>query len=277
MKLKKLAACLIAAILLISSLSVAFAAREGSLLITVTDEADDPVANFKLGLCKVAESDGVLFTEYSPSGISASSMRNEKNNARNAKKLLPFAKQMGGDVRITDVNGNAGYDQLSEGIYLVFAPEGQGYIFTPFLVYMPTIIGGVEHYELLSEPKVEDETTTPPGGGGGIEPTPTPTPTPGDEPTPSPTPTPGDEPEPSDPPAGPTPPGGGEGGEGGEDPNVPTPPGGGGEGGEGGEDPYIPTLPLTGVERRPIWILLGLGGALIIAGVLQLCIRRKTA
>ena len=108
------------------------------------------------------------------------------------------------------------------------------------------------------------------GGGGGTEPTPTPTP--GGEPTPS--------PEPSNP-VDPTPPGGGGGEEVGDDePGTPGAPGGGGEGGESDDEagaPGRPVLPLTGVERRPIWILLGLGIALIIVGVFQLGRRREEA
>ena len=37
-----------------------------------------------------------------------------------------------------------------------------------------------------------------------------------------------------------------------------------------------PVLPLTGVERRPMWVLLGFGCALVAAGVLQLCVRRRS-
>lgn len=280
-KLKKIAVCLFAALLLISSLSVAFAARTGSLCVIVTDEDDIPVPDFTVVLCKVSNPDGILFTEFSPAGISASSLLNEKNNAKNAKKLRRYADNVSGEVRITDHMGSVGYEDLSEGVYLVYSPAGQGCIFTPFLVYMPTMIGDEAHYDLISTPKVEDEGGTPPGGGGGggedpvptPTPTTTPTPTPGDEPTPSPGPS--DPVDPSDPPVGPTPPGGGGEG-GGEEPGTPGVPGGG-EGGEGEEEPGIPTLPLTGVERRPIWILLGLGVALIIVGVFQLGRRREKA
>lgn len=273
-KLKKSLVCLIAALFLISSLPAAFAARLGSLNVNVTDESDAPVPNFKVVLCKVAKPDGVLLTAFAASGITPTSLLDEKNNADNAKALLPYAVAAGGNDDVTDAAGTAHFSGLDKGIYIIYSPAGQGCIFDPFLLYMPTMIGGTAHYDVVSAPKVEDEPTTPtppPPPGGGDTPTPTPTPTPGDDPTPSPEPT--DPVDPTVPPVEPTPPGGGGGGEGGDDPNAP----GGGGGGEGGEDPGKPVLPLTGVERRPIWILLGLGSALIIAGVLQLSIRRKKA
>lgn len=265
-KLKKSLVCLIAALLLISSLPTAFAARLGSLNVNVTDESDAPVPNFKVVLCKVAKPDGTLLPAFSASGISSASLLDEKNNADNAKALLSYAVAAGGNDDVTDAAGTAHFSGLDKGIYIIYSPAGQGCIFDPFLLYMPTMIGGTAHYDVVSSPKVEDEppVPTPPPGGGD---TPTPTPDPSDPPV-----DPSDPPvNPSDPPVDPTPPGGGSGG---EDPN---PPGGGGDGGEGGEDPSKPVLPLTGVERRPIWILLGLGSALIIAGVLQLSIRRKKA
>ncbi|MBO7739092.1 MAG: hypothetical protein J6S18_01855, partial [Oscillospiraceae bacterium] len=151
-KLKKIAVCLFAALLLISSLSAAFAAHTGSLCVKVTDESDAPVANFKVVLCKVANPDGILFTEFSPAGISAASLRNEKNNAKNAKKLLIYSENVSGDTRITDAAGAVGYDDLSEGIYLIYSPAGQGCIFTPFLLYMPTKIGSETHYDFVSTP-----------------------------------------------------------------------------------------------------------------------------
>ena len=273
MKLKKLAVCLIAAIMLVSSLSAAFAARTGSLNVIVTDENDVPVPDFKVVLCKVAKPDGTLLPAFSALGISPASLLDEKNNADNAKALLSYAVAAGGNDDVTDAAGTAHFSGLDKGIYIIYSPAGQGCIFDPYLLYMPTMIGGTAHYDVVSSPKVEDEppVPTPPPGGGD---TPTPTPDPSDPPVdPSDPPVdPSDPPvNPSDPPVDPTPPGGGSGG---EDPN---PPGGGGDGGEGEDDPGIPTLPLTGVERRPIWILLGLGIVLIIVGVFQLCVRRKEA
>lgn len=237
----------LAVLILLSALPTAFAAN-GSLSMTVTDENDEPVSGFEVRLCKVAGSDGVLFSEFAASGITAQSLLDERNTAKNAKKLLAYTDGVAAEVRNTDAEGDALFNDLSRGIYLVYAPEQQGYVFEPFLLYMPTMINGEPHYGVVSAPKVAPENQpgpNPPGGGGSPTPDPDPDEPIGPEPTDTPDPDPTDTPT-----AEPTAP---------VDP-TPTP---------------TPVLPLTGVERRPIWVLLGLGSALIIAGALQLCLRRE--
>ena len=243
----KILICVLMAVLLASTLCVCasagngFAARLGSLNVIVSDDGVALGPGFKVALCKVAEPDGTLLPAFAASGISSASLLDETSNADNAKALLPYASAAGGEEDITDASGTAHFSGLDKGVYIVYSPAGQGCIFDPFLLYMPTVIAGSEHYDVVSSPKAEDDPPTPTPPPGGVTPTPVP----------------------GDPPAEPTP------------PVEPTPPGG--EGGEGGEDPGKPVLPLTGVERRPIWILLGLGSALIIFGVIQLCRGREQA
>lgn len=288
--LRRLIAVLCAAVMLCAVAAPALAAKVGNISVEIKDDDDKPVVGFEVCIVKVADKNAKLIGDFKAASITPNKLKDEKNNAKNAKKLLAYVDDAAAEKKATTTNGRLAFKNLEEGIYLIYDAGNDGHKFDPFLVKMPTVINGSADYDIVASPKIDP--ITPPGGGGGgggTPPTPTPTPEPSDDPDdPTPTPPPGDDPDdpdnptptptpggdpgdPGDPTPTPPPGGGGEGG--GEEPGTP---GGGGEGGEGEGDPGIPTLPLTGVERRPIWALLGLGGVLIVAGVLQLCIRRKS-
>ena len=284
--LKRLIAVLCAAVMLCAVAAPALAAKVGNISVEIKDDDDKPVVGFEVCIVKVADKNAKLIGDFKAASITPNKLKDEKNNAKNAKKLLAYVDNAVAEKKATAANGRLAYKNLEEGIYLIYDAGNDGHKFDPFLVKMPTVINGSADYDIVASPKI-DPITPPGGGGGGGGTPPTPTPTPGDEPTPSPGPS--DPVDPSDPPVGPTPPGGGGEG-GGEEPGTPGVPGGGegggeepgtpgvpggGEGGEGEDEPGIPTLPLTGVERRPIWVLLGLGSVLVVAGILQLCVRRK--
>ncbi len=290
--LRRLIAVLCAAVMLCAVAAPALAAKVGNISVEIKDDDDKPVVGFEVCIVKVADKNAKLIGDFKAASITPSKLKDEKNNAKNAKKLLAYVDDAAAEKKATTTNGRLAFKNLEEGIYLIYDAGNDGHKFDPFLVKMPTVINGSADYDIVASPKIDP--ITPPGGGGGgggtiptptPEPTddpddPTPTPTPSGDPddpddpdSPTPTPTPGGDPDEPDNPT-PTPPPGGGGEGGGEEPGTPGVPGGG-EGGEGEEEPGIPTLPLTGVERRPIWVLLGLGSVLVVAGILQLCVRRK--
>lgn len=280
--LRRLIAVLCAAVMLCAVAAPALAAKVGNISVEIKDDDDKPVVGFEVCIVKVADKNAKLIGDFKAASITPSKLKDEKNNAKNAKKLLAYVDDAAAEKKATTTNGRLAFKNLEEGIYLIYDAGNDGHKFDPFLVKMPTVINGSADYDIVASPKIDP--ITPPGGGGTI---PTPTPEPTDDPDdPTPTPTPSGDPDDPDDPDSPTPtptPGGDPGDPG--DPDNPTPPPGGdpdNPGDSGDSDPsthgpgYVPTLPLTGVERRPIWALLGLGGVLIVAGVLQLCIRRKS-
>lgn len=276
-KFRRLLAVLIAAVLVFAASAPALAANLGSLTLEITAEDDSPVADFEVRMARVAGTDGKLIGRFKRAGIDPDALKDETANAKNAKKLVAYANNSSSEKKVTDADGRVTFKNMSEGFYLVYDSGKGDYIFDPFLVVVPTMINGSAIYDIVSSPKVEENDPDDPDDPGGGGTTPTPTPTPGDDPDdPTPTPTPGGDP---DDPDDPTPPPGGDP----DDPDDPTPTPGGDPDDPDNPDPTptptpkpdVPVLPLTGVERRPIWVLLGLGGALIVAGILQLCIRRK--
>lgn len=261
-KTRTLNGLLAAALCLLLCAAPAFAAAAGSICVRLTDGDDLPVSGAVIVMNHVADADGALTARFVGAGISADSLLDSRDVAKNSKALSEYAEQWGiaGQEKSTDSDGRVEYTGLSEGIYLVRCQAGQKVTFPAFLVYIPTVINGVEIYDVQSEPKAEDAPDpepTPsvtPGPSTSPDPSPSPSadPSPSVEPSPSPTvepsPSPSVEPSPSPSPS--------------SDPS-PSP------------DPGKPDLPQTGVRVWPMYLLLGLGALFIVAGLIDLCANRR--
>ena len=203
MKAKKLISLLIVALLCLQlGVIVASAAGPlGSVIIRVeTAESDLPVTVYKLHFSAVADTAGSLNADFAGTGILPADMLDQSANADNASILCAYAKANGisGSAVVTDVDGEARFSSLNEGIYLVWPDDENELTFLPYLVYMPTVIVGEEVWAVLSVPKVAPKPAPPvpvppgPGDDPVIPGAPTVDPSlpslPGAEPVPSPTP-----------------------------------------------------------------------------------------
>lgn len=244
MRFKKLISLLLAAVLCfcISALSVHAAIQLGSITIRVeTLEENEPVPGYKLRISSVADPEGWLDVDFAPAGITPSKMLDEQSNPENAAKLVAYAKANGisGYLAVCDSNGEVYFDGLDAGIYMVWPDEDNELTFSPYLIFVPTVIKYIDFWDILSVPKVGRKLPPGPGPGpGGVIPLPTPTPDPGDDP--------------SIPTVGP----------GGSDPFYPEP----GPGGEG-PAPDTPEIPQTGINRMPAHLLLLAGLAFTTLGI----------
>ena len=157
----------------------AFAAgTKGSISVFLTDDNDLPVGGVAVALHRVAESDGSLTAGFAGASVDPVTLASGLDNAKNAKALADYAAAGGlaGTVKTTGSDGWTKYENLTEGIYMVLCRKGQNVTFTPYLVYLPTVINGAADYDVESYPKAED---VPP-----VIPTPTPGPEPTDSPEP---------------------------------------------------------------------------------------------
>jgi len=178
--MKKRINCILTAVLLCFAFvcSVAYAAAMGSLNIRVEDKEDKPVDGFVLHIATVMDTEGTVTDIFAGAGLSVEELMNTGENAANARTLCDYADKMGidGIEKMTDETGVVLCQDLTEGVYLVWADEDNKLTFEPFLVYIPTEINGQELWELISVPKA------------GEKPQPIPTPPPTPVPTPTPTP-----------------------------------------------------------------------------------------
>ena len=162
MKIRKLGGKLLWLILplcLLLSLGWAFAAEQtGSISLTLTDDADLPVSSITVSLFHVSDPGGTLTPAFAASGISAETLLDSRNNAQLSARFVQYIKARGltGDERVTDPNGYAAYNDLDQGIYLVMCKDGQELTFTPFLAYIPTVVGPFTLFDIESTPKAEE-------------------------------------------------------------------------------------------------------------------------
>lgn len=233
-------ALLAAALCLALTGTWAAAGTVGSLRLTLTDDDDRPVEGVTVVLYRVGEPDGALTDGFSGAGITPESLLSERDSAANARALAAWAEERGlsGTEKTTDASGRTQFAGLAKGVYLVLCKPGQELTFTPFLVYIPMVIGGVSRYSIEAWPKAEKPD----------DPSPSPSPDPSQSPEPSQSPDPSASPDPSQSPEPSTSP----------DP-TPSP----------STDPD-PDLPQTGVDRTLMYCLLAAGGVLVIVGLAEL-------
>jgi len=144
------------AAVLLSLLAVPAAAQEtGSLSVR---NVEYPVALFA-----VADSQGNLLPDFT--GWQKAPLTEQDLTAKNAKALQRYTeeKKIEGS-RLEPDNGQLIYNPLQKGIYLVCSTAEKGE-FAPFLVQIPTKIGGKEVYHIQATPKEEtDPEPSQPGG-----------------------------------------------------------------------------------------------------------------
>lgn len=141
---------------LLSSFAQA-AGPTGSLRVLLTDDDGLPVPDVTIVLYPVGDKYGTLNENFSAAGISAASLLSDRDNAENSALLASYVEdnELTGDEKTTSTAGRVFYDTLSEGVYLVLCKSGQELTFTPFLVQIPTVIGGLKNYNVRSYPKAE--------------------------------------------------------------------------------------------------------------------------
>lgn len=139
-----------------------FAASDTHCGITVNvmygeEEENLPVADFELGLSQIAEVSGDDFVPtdaFADSGISLENLT-DKDNSQHAEEIYQYIRK--NEIPYmpakSDSAGKAVFSDLNKGIYLVFSEEQQNYTFNPYIIFIPTIINGVELYRIDSAPK----------------------------------------------------------------------------------------------------------------------------
>lgn len=158
--------CVLAALLILSACCIpALAFPAGNLQVVVLDSTDQPVSDIAVELVCVAEVNGTAYPlkpEFADLGISGKTLF-ENPSAEHADKVYQYAyaREIGGIVQLTDAAGAVTFSGLNRGVYLVFEQGGQSVSFEPYLVTIPSVMGGVETYDMVSVPKTtETETET---------------------------------------------------------------------------------------------------------------------
>lgn len=155
MRKSKLLALLAAALCVMALARPASAAQTGSIRVTL----DEPGVQIRLHY--VAGPDGCLVKEFAGAGIEPEALLDTKQSPQNARTLCAFAasQEISGTGAVTDESGAVTFPGLAQGCYLVY-PAGTE-AFEPFLVFLPTQIGGELVYDVAAEPKSGLDPTDP--------------------------------------------------------------------------------------------------------------------
>lgn len=140
--------------------SPSFAAIEQGKLTVVLEDADkNKIDGMTINISQVAEFKN---SDYSPtqafenSNISISALLNNPNEMT-AKSIVNYIKNNNIDnLSTASQNGKAVFSELSLGIWVVYSDDESGYIFNPYIVFLPFESEGKLYYEVLSTPKLEN-------------------------------------------------------------------------------------------------------------------------
>lgn len=132
-------------------------AEECGLRVTIKDVDKIPFENINVELCKVVDYDGGNYTlmpdfsEFPETGDEVSNVFTVEQAERVYQYVI--SHDIHGEVKATNSKGFVDYDNLDEGIYLVFERGRQKIAFQPYLVRLPVYTTSGPAYSINSEPK----------------------------------------------------------------------------------------------------------------------------
>ncbi len=131
---------------------------EGNLLVKLEDENENLINDMKVSVTKIADLNGtdyILSKEFKDSGISIDGIVDSPSEAT-ARDILKYIKKNKiVSVSKTSEYGKAQFENLSEGIWLVFCEDSEKYSFNPYLVFLPFANNGGLNYNVTSTPKLK--------------------------------------------------------------------------------------------------------------------------
>jgi len=130
-----------------------------ALRVSVLDESDAPVEDIGVELLQVASGRGtgsVLTEDFGELEIPAEDLAQSGAEEAQAVYQYAAARELEGQVCLTDKKGNADFSALEEGVYLVFERGGQVVSFQPYLVSLPVYVDGRPQFSVSSTPKTSE-------------------------------------------------------------------------------------------------------------------------
>lgn len=127
------------------------------------DDNNAPVSGVNVEIFRVADKNGSNFSitdDFKNSGVNVEELL-QGNSASTASDLeqFVFSRGLNGQVKTTTSYGAASFYGQAEGIYLVMERGNQKVSFNPYLMMLPTSVGGTHHYLVVSQPKISETDT----------------------------------------------------------------------------------------------------------------------
>lgn len=140
------------------------AAGPCALRVTIQNDGDEPLADINVDLYQVAVTKNgttTLTEAFSDLSVTAERLLTD-SGADNANLVYQyvFAKEVDYTAKnATNAFGNAEFNNLEQGIYLVLDEGGQKVSFQPYLVVLPMNVNGQPVYYVGSSPKTSETDT----------------------------------------------------------------------------------------------------------------------
>ena len=155
--------CVLVACMLLGITAVR-AATPCALRVTIHDDADKPLSDINVDLYQVAVTkNGITTLTEAFSGLSVTAEQLLADSGADNANLVyqyVFAKEVDYTAKnATNAFGNAEFNNLEQGIYLVLDEGGQKVAFQPYLVTLPMSANGQPVYYVGSSPKTSETDT----------------------------------------------------------------------------------------------------------------------
>ncbi|MBQ3557493.1 MAG: Cna B-type domain-containing protein [Oscillospiraceae bacterium] len=155
--------CVLVSCMLLGT-AVVQAANPCALRVTIRNDADEPISGINVDLYQVAVTkNGVTTLNERFAGLSLSAdqlLADSGADNANIVYQYVFAQEVEYTAKhTTNANGNAEFNNLEQGIYLVLDEGGQKVAFQPYLVVLPMTVDGQVSYYVASSPKTSETDT----------------------------------------------------------------------------------------------------------------------
>lgn len=156
--------CLACALILGCAISCVAAPPDCKLTVKLYDEKKQMIDGIDVSICKVADINGTDYVPTDPfvdSGISIAALVKEPS-AEAANAVCQYVKKH--QIESMSAHSQTGevvFDSLDCAIWLVFCQEEQEYTFNPYFVFLPQTMNDKVQYEVIAEPKVEQNMEKP--------------------------------------------------------------------------------------------------------------------
>ena len=130
----------------------------GTITVVLQDKEKNKISGAKVHLCQIAQLNDTGYQptlSFEASGISIASIF-ENPTAAAAKSVTDYIKQ--NNIKVlskVSKNGEASFEGLSLGVFVVYPQENSKYTFNPYIVLLPYTANGTPSYKVSSAPKVE--------------------------------------------------------------------------------------------------------------------------
>lgn len=142
-----------------SAMMVSFAKECGNITVSIKDKYSNKISGLNVHLCQIAKMEGTGYyptEEFENSGIALSNIINNPDDLA-AKNIKTYIEQQNiNTISKVSEDGQVVFENIDLGIWIVYCDNDNGYVFNPYIVFVPNETAGKMKYDIVSTPKIEE-------------------------------------------------------------------------------------------------------------------------